>query len=125
LSDALEIKEFEAMTRRPSVNETLYVSWYTGERLASARKAETSYDKLIGQTQVAFDELLKRNVDTIYWFSDFEDSVDPRVADTLTTQLKLRHVKLHLHNFASNRTNESVLEMAKKTGGTSNTEEAD
>jgi len=122
LNEALRISEFEQMTKRPSVKETLFVSWYTGE--GPGGKLEGTSEKLIGQTQVAFDELLKRRVDTIYWFSDFLDDVDAKVAERLISQMKTSRVKLHLHNFASRRVNPIVLEMSVKTGGSSNTDGA-
>jgi hypothetical protein len=120
LVKALKIEEFEKMTKRPSVKDTLHVSWYA-ERGDDGKPTGTA-PKLIGRTQVAFEDLLKRGVDTIYWFADFQDAVDPRVADRLTAQLKNKRVKLHVHNFAGSKINTEVTAMAEKTGGTVNTE---
>jgi hypothetical protein len=119
LVKALKITEFEKMTKRPSVKDTLWVSWYAEE---SKGKPDGTAPKLIGRTQVAFEDLLKRGVDTIYWFADFQDAVDPRIADRLTSAMKNKRVKLHVHNFAGAKINDVVMEMAEKTGGTVNTE---
>ena len=110
ISSALKISEFAQMTSRASVKETLFVSWYAPKSGSSA--------KLIGRTQVAFDDLMKRGVDTIYWFSDFADAVDPRVVERLTSDLRAKRIKLHLHNFAGTDIDPVVRELAEKTGGT-------
>jgi hypothetical protein len=119
LVDALKIEEFNKMVKRPSLKETLFVSWY--EEKGNDGKPEGDYNKLIGQTQIAFEELLKRRVDAIYWFSDFEDKVTPQMADRLTNELIGKHVKLYLHNFAGLYINPTVTEMAEKTGGMDDT----
>ena len=77
---------------------------------------------MIGRTQVAFDDLVKRGVDTIYWFSDFADKVDAAVVEKLSSQLANRKIVLHVHNFAGKKINPLVTEMAEKSGGTVNTE---
>ncbi|MGB8170654.1 MAG: hypothetical protein WCF18_24335, partial [Chthoniobacteraceae bacterium] len=81
-------------------------------------KPEGNFEKLVGQTQIAFAELLKRRVDAIYWFSDFEDKVTPQVVEKLTAELMLKRVRLYLHNFAGPNIRPMLTEMAEKTGGT-------
>jgi hypothetical protein len=116
LVKALTIDNFQKMTARPSVKDTLFVAWYGGVG------KENTGARLIGQTQVAFDDLIKRGVDAIYWFSDFEDAVDPRVADRLAAQLQSRHIVLHVHNFSGHPVNEEVANLATNSGGTVNLE---
>ncbi len=120
LAKALKIEEFEKMTKRPTVKETLFVSWYA-EKGAEGKFDGTS-PKLIGRTQVAFEELIRRGVDTIYWFADFADAVDPRVVDRLETQLAGKRIKLHVHNFAGKKIHPEITALAEKLGGTVNTE---
>lgn len=116
LVDALEIREFGEMVKRPSLRETLFISWY--EDKGADGMPEGDFEKLVGQTQVAFEELLKRRVDAVYWFADFEDKVSPQVVEKLTSQLMLRRVRLYLHNFAGPNIRPMLTEMAEKTGGT-------
>lgn len=113
IKKALKIPEFEKMTRRPAVKDTLYVAWYV---------SSTSAGGMIGKTQVAFEDLMKRGVDTIYWFADFADAVDKTALDKVASQLRNRKIKLHVHNFAGKPIKKEVVEMAEKTGGTVNTE---
>jgi hypothetical protein len=116
LVDALKIREFAEMVKRPSLRETLFVSWY--EEKGADGKPEGDFEKLVGQTQLAFAELLKRRVDAIYWFSDFQDKVSPQMVDKLTSELMLKRVRLYLHNFAGPNIRPMLTEMAEKTGGT-------
>lgn len=113
LTKALKIEEFEKMTKRASVKENLYVSWFN---------EEDSSPKLIGQTKGAFDDLVKKGVDSIYWFADFADRVDPEVVKKLRSELERKKITLHVHNFAGKPINPLVTEMAEKLGGTVNTE---
>ncbi len=114
IAKALKIEEFEKMTKRPTVKDKLYVSWFDDEGGDSG--------KLIGRTQVAFDDLVKRGVDTIYWFADFADKVDVEVLEKLSSQLEDRKITLHVHNFAGKKINPLITAMAEKSGGTVNTE---
>lgn len=107
---ASKVSGFAEMTNRASVKDTLFVSWYAPKF--------TSWAKLIGRTQVVFDDLMKRKVDAIYWFSDFEDPVDPRVLERLAVDLKTRRIKLHLHNFGDSEINPDIRALAEKSGGT-------
>jgi hypothetical protein len=111
---ALKIEAFEEMTKRPSVKDKLYVSWFDEEGGTGG--------KLIGRTQVAFDELVKRGVDSIYWFADFADKVDSKVVQKLSSQLADRKITLHVHNFAGKKINPLITDMAENSGGTVNTE---
>jgi len=107
---AMKISELAQMTSRPTVKDTLFVSWYAPK--------PPSWAKLIGRTQVVFEDLMKRKVDAIYWFSDFADPVDPRVLDHLAGELKTRRIKLHLHNFGETAINPDIQALAEQSGGT-------
>lgn len=107
---AMKISELAQMASRPTVKDTLFVSWYAPK--------PASWAKLIGRTQVVFDDLMKRKVDAIYWFSDFADPVDPRVVDHLAAELKTRRIKLHLHNFGDTAINPDIKALAENSGGT-------
>ncbi len=120
LVDALKVKAFGEMVKRPSLRETLFISWY--EDKGAGGMPDGNFQKLTGQTQVAFEELLKRRVDAIYWFSDFEDKVSPPVVEKLTGELMLKRVRLYLHNFAGQSIPSILTEMAEKTGGTVDTD---
>lgn len=113
--DVMKIPEFEQMARRSSVKNTLFVSWY-------APPEGGTPDKMTNQAQAAFEDLMKRGVDAIYWFADFEDPIDPRVADPLIAQLTFKRIKVHLHNFAGRKINSEATNIAEKTGGTINTD---
>ena len=107
---AMKISEVAQMTSRPAVKDTLFVSWYAPK--------PPSWAKLIGRTQVVFDDLMKRKVDAIYWFSDFADPVDPRVLERLAVDLKAKRIKLHLHNFGDSDINPDIKALAEQSGGT-------
>lgn len=108
LAKAMDVATFSKMTTQPSVKDTLFVAWYGG----------TDRDKLIGQTQLVFMDLMSRGVDTIYWFSDFIDPIDPRVIDQLGEQLLARKIVLHAHNFAGKPVSQEVAGWVEKLGGT-------
>ncbi len=116
LVDALQISEFGEMVKRPSLRETLFISWYADK--GADGMPEGNYPKLVGQTQVAFEELFKRRVDAIYWFADFEDKVSLQLVEKLTTELKFKRIRLYLHNFAGSNIPSTLTEMAEQTGGT-------
>lgn len=113
LTAALKIEDFESMTKRPSVKEHLFVSWFDGEGGRAG---------LISRTQVAFDELIKHGVDSIYWFADFRDAVQAPVVEKLSSDLAKRKITLHVHNFAGQEIKPLVTAMAENSGGTVNTE---
>lgn len=121
LAGALRIREFGELVKRPALRETLYVSWYDDK--GAGGSSEESFLKLIGQTNAAFGELLKRRVDAIYWFADFEDPVNSELVDKLTKELMMKRVRLYLHNFAGSNIPSILTEMAAKTGGTVNTDQ--
>lgn len=108
LAKAMDVETFHKMATQPSVKDTLFVAWYGG----------TDRDKLIGQTQLVFMDLIAGGVDTIYWFSDFIDPIDPRVIDQLGEQLLARKIVLHAHNFAGKPVSQEVADWVAKLGGT-------
>lgn len=66
----------------------------------------------------AFDYVIDQNVDTIYWFADFADRIDKKVAEDLTKKLKGKGAKVIAHNFLGKPVKPEAKEMAEKTGGT-------
>jgi hypothetical protein len=68
-------------------------------------------------TQYAFEYVLDRKVDTIYWFADFADKTDPGVIDKLTKKLRFNQVTLISHNFLGKPVGKLAKEMTLKTGG--------
>ncbi|MDR0534480.1 MAG: hypothetical protein LBH01_11055 [Verrucomicrobiales bacterium] len=76
----------------------------------------------IGPTQFAFQLLLKKNVDTIYWFSDFEDQVNKGWYKKILKDVTARHVRIIAHNFSgkmgeTNYGRDFVKELTEATGG--------
>ncbi|MDR1191947.1 MAG: hypothetical protein LBK60_09865 [Verrucomicrobiales bacterium] len=58
------------------------------------------YAENCGHTHFGFEKLIQEKVDTIYWFSDFLDPINPRIADNLAADLKRKHIKVIAHNFS-------------------------
>jgi hypothetical protein len=65
----------------------------------------------------AFEHLLALNTDTIYWFADFADSIDKKIVEDLTKDLKRNGTKVIAHNFLGKQVRKEAAEMANKTGG--------
>lgn len=65
----------------------------------------------------AFDFVLDRNVDTIYWFADFADSIDTSVIEDLTRRISRNRVQVIAHNFLGKPVKPEVKVMTEKTGG--------
>ncbi len=76
-------------------------------------------DHMISGTHFIFEELMKQNVDTIYWFADFADAIDAEIAKKLERDLKRSGIKLIAHNFAGKPVRKEAEAMVKATGGTS------
>lgn len=110
LVKALKIAEFEQLTTRPNMKERLFVSWYDKE----------DRNQLITHADAAFEDLIARGVDSIYWFADFRDTVSPEAVEDLLKDLKRKKIKVYLHNFAGPVIPPQTLVLAEKTGGTSN-----
>jgi hypothetical protein len=68
-------------------------------------------------TNFAFDFLLDINVDSIYWFADFADSIDEKTIKDLTKQLTRNRVTVISHNFMGKPVGKLATEMTEKTGG--------
>lgn len=66
----------------------------------------------------AFDYLLQQNADTIYWFSDFADSIDQATIDELTKKLRRNRVKVIAHNFLGKPVRTEAKQMVEAVGGT-------
>lgn len=67
----------------------------------------------------AFEYLIDQNVDTIYWFADFADGIQPPVIESLTKDLKRNDIKAIAHNFMGRPVRPDVVEMTETTGGQS------
>lgn len=68
-------------------------------------------------THYAFEHVLERNVDYIYWFADFADKTDPSVIERLGKKLRFNNVTLISHNFLGKPVGKLAKEMTLKTGG--------
>lgn len=68
-------------------------------------------------TNFAFDHVLERKVDTIYWFADFADGIDAKITGDLTKKMKRDGVTVIAHNFLGKPVGKLVEEMTKETGG--------
>jgi hypothetical protein len=112
LIKALKIPEFEKLTSRPNMKERLFVSWFEGN--------ESDKGHLITHTDAAFEDLIAKGVDSIYWFADFRDKVSAEAAEDLLKELKRKKIKVYLHNFATPDIAPQIVMLAEKTGGTTN-----
>jgi len=65
----------------------------------------------------AFDFVLDQNVDTIYWFADFADSIDKEIIEDLTRQLRRNRVQVIAHNFLGKPVRKEVKAMVEEVGG--------
>lgn len=77
----------------------------------------TMYGGDIWAANFAFEYLLDKNVDTIYWFADFADDIDQDEIDRLTSKLKNKRIKVIAHNFMGKPVRDEVKAMVKETGG--------
>ncbi|NJK90748.1 MAG: hypothetical protein HC904_02285 [Blastochloris sp.] len=87
------------------------------ETLRSDPNAYILYSKSISVTQLAFEKLIEEGCDTIYWFADFADAVDPKEMEKLTRELKRREIKVIAHNFSGKAVPALQTQMARETGG--------
>ena len=85
-------------------------------------KDGANYKYTIAGIQCAFELLIKEEVDTIYWFSDFVDEIDPDLLQELTAKLKEKNIKVVAHNFSGGQFIKSAKlvqdVLVKETGGT-------
>jgi hypothetical protein len=80
---------------------------------------------ILGGIHQSFDFLVEQGADVIYWFADFDDNVNPDLAEDLLKRLRREGVKVMAHDFMpplgpkKNRPNivEQVTNIAEKTGG--------
>lgn len=68
-------------------------------------------------THIAFEHVLDKNVDYIYWFADFADKTSPSIIENLSKKLKFDQVTLISHNFLGKPVGKLAKEMTLKTGG--------
>lgn len=129
------IHEFGQIQREEDVNpfrrsvpgqlEIFYRKIGGGERAEEFKKYFKRRDNLyvlyggdILAANFAFDFLLERNVDAIYWFADFEDPIDAEIREDLTRRLKRNRTQVIAHNFLGHQMRSDVAEMADETNGT-------
>jgi hypothetical protein len=95
-----------------------------GHTFERAQKRENVYyvdGGGIFATQYAFDELIKQDVDTIYWFADFEDPIFDAPVTKLLHDLKDRNIKVYINNFSEGAKSigmKFASQLARETGGT-------
>lgn len=65
----------------------------------------------------AFEFVLDQDVDTIYWFADFADSIDKDTIGDLTRKLRQNRVQVIAHNFLGKKVRAEVSELVRSTGG--------
>jgi hypothetical protein len=72
-------------------------------------------------THLAFEKLIAEGCDTIYWFADFADKLNPSQMERLITELKGKSIKVIAHKFIdeSKPVPNLPARMAKETGGES------
>lgn len=68
-------------------------------------------------TNFAFEHVLDKKVDTIYWFADFADHIQSDIIEDLTKKLGSKQVPVIAHNFMGKAVREQAKVMAEKTGG--------
>lgn len=68
-------------------------------------------------TNFAFEHLIDKDVDAIYWFADFADGLNPGIVEDLTNQLQRKRIKVIAHNFLGRNVRFAAKEMAEATGG--------
>lgn len=129
------IHEFSQIHKEDDVNpfkrsvpgqlEMFYSKIGGGERAEEFRKYFKRRNNLyvlyggdIKAANFAFDFLLERNADAIYWFADFADPIDPEIRQDLTKRLKRNRTKVIAHNFLGHKMRDDVAEMADETDGT-------
>jgi hypothetical protein len=74
----------------------------------------------LGATQYAFEALLKKNVDTIYWFADFEDRISDNWQKKILQDIKNKQVRVFVHNFSGRATGQGMnfaKQLANDTNG--------
>jgi len=101
-----------------------FFSRYRGDKREEMEKYFKRRDNLymlyggdIHGTNFAFDYLLDLNADVIYWFADFADTIDKKIIEDLTKDLRRNSVKVIAHNFQGKNVRAEAREMAEKTGG--------
>lgn len=68
-------------------------------------------------TRSAFEKMISEDVDTIFWFADFADSVAVAEAEELIKKLKSKRIKVILFNFTGKPTHDNPSMLGNKTGG--------
>lgn len=65
----------------------------------------------------AFEHVMDLNVDTIYWFADFADSINADTIEDLTKKLRRNRVTVIAHNFLGRPVRREAKKMVETTGG--------
>lgn len=92
------------------------------QKLSRGRFVSVSIQKLvIYGVHFALERLIREGVDTIYWFADFQDALDPNILGELKSDLQRRKIKVFCHNFAGSfkkpEQEKAVRALAAETGG--------
>jgi hypothetical protein len=88
------------------------------KKMRSKKNAYYVYGGGAGATQFAFEFLLKEEVDTIYWFADFEDVIKPKAGQRVMQSFQGREVRVIAHDFSGRaKSMPFVRELVGKTGG--------
>ncbi len=117
-------KQYNTLTRSAPRQMEGFYRRVGAERAKELRKYFDTRDNLyalygadILGTNFAFEFLLDLNVDTIYWFADFADRIDPKTIEDLTKQILRNRVTVISHNFLGRSVGKLATEMTEKTGG--------
>lgn len=117
-------KEYNSLARSAPAQLELFFRKAGDKRSKELRKYFKDRDNLyalygadIHGANFAFDFLLELNVDTVYWFADFADRIDPKTIESLTKKLERSSVTVISHNFTGKPVGKLATEMTEKTGG--------
>lgn len=106
ISGRYQSKEAKAHLDRFSRQDNVWGVYLTGSLRDSTVTAK-----------YGFDLLIREKVDSIYWFADFADAVDPGEMEIITRMLKEKNIKLIAHNFSGARVPAAQTGMADQSGG--------
>lgn len=120
LSTNRNFKRLWNRSSRDGLANVLYLELPT--KLAKDKKGELKVPARISGTQHAIEFLINENCDVIYWMADFNDSIDPQVAEKLAKKMKRKGIKLIQHDFDGEGTRDAknrkvMQEMLDATSG--------
>jgi len=117
-------KQYNMLTRSAPGQMEIFYKRVGAKRGKELRKYFDTRDNVYalygadsGGANFAFEYLLDLNVDTIYWFADFADRIDPKTIEGLTKKILRSRVTVISHNFLGKPVGKLATEMTEKTGG--------